>query len=665
MSSAGGLSYSGIVGYGKVTLPSVESWGTNMNILQDPPKSIVTRRIDRVGETSSITSMQDESGNRVCEAISVYPRGVNPMVGVMYSNHKTTGLPSGSATANDRCTVPAASMPYKILEGGVFRPPMEYGMPARLMPLSRLPRLNTSVSTQPGFVNYVNRPAPKYTTDNSRYIRPDLSTRPTVRPTATYKKETVPNGTGGLQVQVKAVNPTSATFGTGHMDGTMLKSPEAVSQVTIAPLHANTEMSCGFIQGPSNNSTMNTDPYVNAETIGAEIPIRAIRPDGGCDGTLTLDEAPFVRDMLEVSGSANPTTSYRIQGETNFDAGPFTQTQLNVAGTTNIKGTKESMEVSLNQEPFIQNPLNVSTQARHTSRFTRQGETLLDDAPYIQDSLSVEAFSNPDGAKRIMNVNMDTSPFTQDHLHASVRPIAITEKQIHQEEKYTDPYVKDIHEISMHINPSDVREVIVQDLPTHKYTQNIITNDVRAPVGQERMDHLSTKLTDPYVQDIQVMCVEAAPGESHRGSSIENIRGLTDIHTQNAYHTNYTTPALQTDGVQMHQELPEMTRNMPDFTLHSGHRTNVEKFLQAEHGHTLVEKLPSVAHLPQPTEPTGINNNNAEQYNQLPIGLKLESFEGEQRRPNLHRVDPYGARRNSKSTSNRRAVNSGIAGRVF
>ena len=108
-----------------------------------------------------------------------------------------------------------------------------------------------------------------------------------------------------------------------------------------------------------------------------------------------------------------------------------------------------------------------------------------------------------------------------------------------------------------------------------------------------------------------------------------------------------------------------MTRNMPDFTLHSGHHTNVEKFLQADHGHTLVEKLPAVAHLPEPTQPTGINNNNADQYNQLPIGLKLESFEGEQRRPNLHRVDPHGARRNSKSTSNRRAVNSGIAGRVF
>ena len=31
------FSYSGVVGYGKTTLPSVESWGENMNILRDPP----------------------------------------------------------------------------------------------------------------------------------------------------------------------------------------------------------------------------------------------------------------------------------------------------------------------------------------------------------------------------------------------------------------------------------------------------------------------------------------------------------------------------------------------------------------------------------------------------------------------------------------------------
>ena len=31
------LSYSGLVNHGKLTLPSVDTWGTNMNILRDPP----------------------------------------------------------------------------------------------------------------------------------------------------------------------------------------------------------------------------------------------------------------------------------------------------------------------------------------------------------------------------------------------------------------------------------------------------------------------------------------------------------------------------------------------------------------------------------------------------------------------------------------------------
>ena len=57
-----------------------------MNILRDPPKSIMTRRIDKVGETSSITELIDGSGNRACEAISLYSRGINPFVSVDYGN---------------------------------------------------------------------------------------------------------------------------------------------------------------------------------------------------------------------------------------------------------------------------------------------------------------------------------------------------------------------------------------------------------------------------------------------------------------------------------------------------------------------------------------------------------------------------------------------------
>ena len=63
------ISYSGLVSYGKATLPSVDSWYTDFNILRDPPKGITTRRIDKVGQTSSITEEIDESGNRMSKKI--------------------------------------------------------------------------------------------------------------------------------------------------------------------------------------------------------------------------------------------------------------------------------------------------------------------------------------------------------------------------------------------------------------------------------------------------------------------------------------------------------------------------------------------------------------------------------------------------------------------
>jgi len=53
--SAGGLSYHMLTSHGKATLPSVSNWGTNTNILKDPPKGIHTRRIDKVGDTNDIT----------------------------------------------------------------------------------------------------------------------------------------------------------------------------------------------------------------------------------------------------------------------------------------------------------------------------------------------------------------------------------------------------------------------------------------------------------------------------------------------------------------------------------------------------------------------------------------------------------------------------------
>lgn len=138
--SAGGLSYHGVLGHtAKATLPSVESWGTNMNILRDPPKSIQTRRIDKVGSTSEITQMIDESGSRINDTIQVYARGVNPMVSVSYGNNNSGNSSTAGSSGGQ------AYLPYRIARHGAFRPPIRD--PRSLLPLSRLPRLATSAKT--------------------------------------------------------------------------------------------------------------------------------------------------------------------------------------------------------------------------------------------------------------------------------------------------------------------------------------------------------------------------------------------------------------------------------------------------------------------------------------------------------------------------------------
>jgi hypothetical protein len=126
------ISYSGIINYGKATLPSVESWGSNNNILRDPPRSITTRRIDKVSETMMIDQEIQESGNRVAESIRVYPRGANVMVGVSFNNNNSAGN-RGNVVGSQQ-----AKLPYRIMRDGAFRPPILH--PVNLLPLSRLPR---------------------------------------------------------------------------------------------------------------------------------------------------------------------------------------------------------------------------------------------------------------------------------------------------------------------------------------------------------------------------------------------------------------------------------------------------------------------------------------------------------------------------------------------
>jgi len=140
------ISYSGIVGNkAKATYPSVETWGTDNNILRDPPKSIMTRRIDKVNQDGSLNEMFYHSGDRFAENIQLYARGVNPMVSVEYGNANVSGGGAYRTGGNGK-------LPYRIMNGGAFRPPQL--RQEQLLPLSRLPRNVTFVNTSKEFKDY-------------------------------------------------------------------------------------------------------------------------------------------------------------------------------------------------------------------------------------------------------------------------------------------------------------------------------------------------------------------------------------------------------------------------------------------------------------------------------------------------------------------------------
>lgn len=144
--SAGGISYDCLTTSRKVTLPSVESWGTNMNIIKDPNKGIYTRRKDKVGETQEVLLAQENSGDRIAECINVYARGVNPMVSVSYDNYGN----NGGASSRSHFRKQGVKLPYK---PEVFIPPVL--RQEDLVPLSRLPRNWVYAFSNPSMPNLI------------------------------------------------------------------------------------------------------------------------------------------------------------------------------------------------------------------------------------------------------------------------------------------------------------------------------------------------------------------------------------------------------------------------------------------------------------------------------------------------------------------------------
>lgn len=372
--SAGGLSYHGVIGHtSKATLPSVETWGNNMNILRDPPKSITTRKIDKVGQTSEITQMIQESGDRSCEAIMTYARGVNPMVAVSYSNYGTNGgqrvngqLTGGNVTCRGQGNSGTqAFLPYRIMNGGAFRPPAR--TQRELLPLSRLPRAWTSSFTQPGFTDYSKKAMCPSSAEKTAGVKADSEMLHACgRPTATYKIETPISEPFEVRYVIKNPTQVEAFSGVKSQAQIQVSVGDATQQIIGTPLHAKADMNMGgsHIQKDIDLSHLDTERYTH-DALHAEAPSNRskniqITP---IDKLFTVDTSGMIKNQMNISHTTHQTgyTKYNyIHEDPDLERRlPYHEARTN-SGNRNVY--KRVVDDQVQERKYTQNrPMTVAT----------------------------------------------------------------------------------------------------------------------------------------------------------------------------------------------------------------------------------------------------------------------------------------------------------------
>jgi hypothetical protein len=331
------LSYSALVNNGKVTLPSVSSWGTNMNILRDPPKSITTRRIDKISETSELNQILSESGDRTCEVIQVYNRGVNPSVSVSYSNYGNNGGQQTSGIINTG----QAKLPYTIMRDGAFRPPVLFG--ENLLPLSRLPRELTSVKTKASFIDFSRKIRSCGTAENTREVKTHML-KAHVRPTAVYRIEKPIREPFSVKYNIQSTINNSVNSGMRAMDITNQVVGKPTKEIDIDPLHAHAQSNIVGTKRVSDNrletSRYLQDPnHYNAVTNISSIMEGSIASNNTLDTNRYLQDANYHAVGTNISSSKHSTA---IEDVLDLSSLPVKNEIINVSANAGIRGTEQN-----------------------------------------------------------------------------------------------------------------------------------------------------------------------------------------------------------------------------------------------------------------------------------------------------------------------------------
>jgi len=418
--SAGGLSYSGLVNHGKISLPSVESWGTNMNILRDPPKSIHTRRVEKVGETNSIAQMIDDSGGRVNEAIQVYARGVNPFVSVSYNNDGNNGgQQSGGITVGG---VQSAKLPYKIMRDGAFRPPIL--LQEDLVPLSRIPRGRTSAISNAGFTDFSRKLREVGDAKDTKEVK-TTKINGTIRPTAVYRIDRSAQKPFEVKYVIQPFIKTSVNSGIRTMDITQIEGGKPTKEIGDNNLHAWAQANYTDVRHVDNN-ILNTDRYTQ-EPLTHSVVSNIYNGRNYTADSSEMSTGRYMQDPLTHSVVSNIYNGKNYTDSSEMNTDRFVQDSLVHPVFTNIYNgrnyTVDSSEMSTGR--YMQDTLThqVSSNICDNRNYTNSSE--LNTGRFMQDSLTHSVVSNISSKNNHTSIE-DISDLSSHPVHDEIRNYSVS-----------------------------------------------------------------------------------------------------------------------------------------------------------------------------------------------------------------------------------------------
>lgn len=457
------FSYSAINGYGKSTLPSVEAGLGSLNIIKEPKKGITTRRIDKVGFTNDITQMIQDSGDRACEGINVYARGVNPMVAVNYSNI------GGSTNGNIQVGGPQQGrLPYAL---DVFRPPVQ--RQENLYPLSRLPRNNTSAFSQPGFVDFSKSMSCNARAEPSKTIKQDII-KTFVKPTATYKIEKPLQEPFEVKYVIQPTINVSATSGVRTLDITTQEVKKPTKEIDNNPLHTFA-LSNKNKKGETNNHLLDSKRYLQ-EAIHNDVHANA---SFNADfNKHTIDSKRYLQEAIHNDVHANASYNADINKHT-IDSKRYLQEAIHNDVHANASYNADINKHTIDSKRYLQEAIHNDVTSNKRSRVQQTS---------IDDILDLGQNKINQSTKDINTTDYTTPIFGGEkvtYIHDDIE----LDRNLPEYNAQTN-ITKNMQKILLH----DKELFIQRHLPTTTYTTNIISKGTNSDHANRDYKNLVPKV---------------------------------------------------------------------------------------------------------------------------------------------------------------------------